>query len=130
MVSTIKKKNPIVYSCSGCSSAAQAANFIAIRLDREGVAEMSCIAGVGGGVPSLVRTAKSGREIIAIDGCPLKCTVACLARHNIQPTTHFMLGDFEVKKRIHVDFDPQEAEVIKEKIKASVLETQLYQDVP
>ena len=43
---------PLIYSCSGCSSAAQLANHVAVRLDRAGVAEMSCIAGVGGDVPS------------------------------------------------------------------------------
>ena len=43
---------PIVYSCSGCSSAAQLANHVALRLDRCGAAEMSCIAGVGGDVPT------------------------------------------------------------------------------
>ena len=47
---------PIVYSCSGCSSAAQMANQIAIKLDRTDVAEMSCIAGVGGNVKKLVKT--------------------------------------------------------------------------
>jgi hypothetical protein len=46
---------PLVYSCSGCSSAAQLSNHLAVRLDRAGLAEMSCIAGVGGQVPSLVR---------------------------------------------------------------------------
>ena len=51
---------PLVYSCSGCSSAAQLANHVALQLDREGLAEMSCIAGVGGDVPSLVRLARSG----------------------------------------------------------------------
>lgn len=34
---------PLVYSCSGCSSAAQMANCLALELDRKGVAEMSCI---------------------------------------------------------------------------------------
>lgn len=38
---------PLVYSCSGCSSAAQMANYVAVQLDRRGAAEMSCIAGVG-----------------------------------------------------------------------------------
>ncbi|MBS3959615.1 MAG: hypothetical protein KGZ52_09465, partial [Xanthomonadaceae bacterium] len=36
---------PLVYSCSGCSSAAQLANRLALMLDRDGEAEMSCIAG-------------------------------------------------------------------------------------
>jgi len=44
----MKPDLPLVYSCSGCSSAAQLANQLAIRLDREGLAETSCIAGVGG----------------------------------------------------------------------------------
>lgn len=39
---------PLVYACSGCSNVAQLANTIAVRLDRAGLAEMSCIAGVGG----------------------------------------------------------------------------------
>ena len=47
------------------------ANHLALQLDRQGIAEMSCIAGVGGDVPSLVRTACSGRPLIALDGCPL-----------------------------------------------------------
>lgn len=71
---------PLVYSCLGCSSVAQMANYVAIRLDRRRHAEMPCIAGVGGDVPSLVRIAKSGRPIIAIDGCPLHCVRGCLAR--------------------------------------------------
>ena len=43
-----KNTLPLVYSCSGCSSAAQLANHLAVRLDRDERAEMSCIAGVGG----------------------------------------------------------------------------------
>jgi len=64
------KKNdhlPLIYSCSGCSSAAQLANHVAVRLDRAGDAEMSCIVGVGGGVKPLVAVARSGRVIVALD---------------------------------------------------------------
>ncbi|MCL7745773.1 putative zinc-binding protein [Halalkalibacter alkaliphilus] len=96
----MKKTNlPIVYSCSGCSSAAQTANMIAVKMDREKVAEMSCIAGVGGDVKPLVKTAKSGREIIAIDGCPLSCCKSSLARHDVAPKHYFVLSDFNVPKR-------------------------------
>lgn len=103
---------PLVYSCSGCSSAAQMANHIAVRLDRAGVAEMSCIAGVGGDVPSLVNKAISGRIIVALDGCALNCARHCLARHGVTPDLHLQLNDFGVKKQQHMDFDPAEAEKI------------------
>jgi uncharacterized metal-binding protein len=103
---------PLVYSCSGCSSAAQMANHLAIRLDRDGVAEMSCIAGVGGGVPGLVKTARSGRKILALDGCVLACAKACLAREGLAPDVHVVLADDGVKKRRHIDFDAAESQRI------------------
>jgi uncharacterized metal-binding protein len=109
---TTRAQLPLVYSCSGCSSAAQMANHLAIALDRRGLAEMSCIAGVGGDVPKLVRIAKSGRPIIGIDGCALACVRRCLARHDVEPTTYHLLSDHGVRKRYQADFDPDEAESV------------------
>ena len=101
---------PLVYSCSGCSSAAQMANHLALQLDRRSLAEMSCIAGVGGDVPKLVRVARSGRPIIAIDGCVLACVKNCLARHDVVAESHHILSDLGVRKRYGTDFDRDEAE--------------------
>ena len=115
---------PVVYSCSGCSSAAQMANFIALRLDREGVAEMSCIAGVGGAVPHLVKTAISGRPILALDGCPLSCARACLNQCGVEPTAHIVLSEHGVKKRYHAEFDQAEAEAMLARVRPTV--TRLY----
>ena len=104
------KKLPLVYSCSGCSSAAQMANALAVRFDREQIAEMSCIPGVGGDVPSLVHKATDpDRKIIAIDGCPLACVENCLRRHNVVPNLHFILTELGVKKAYHADFDHERA---------------------
>ncbi|HXH04250.1 MAG TPA: putative zinc-binding protein [Candidatus Competibacteraceae bacterium] len=111
---------PLVYSCSGCSSAAQLANHLALRLDREGLAEMSCIAGVGGDVPNLVKLAKSGRPILALDGCPLVCVKSTLARHGIEPTRHVILSEYGVKKRYHADFDPEQAEALLDELREQV----------
>jgi uncharacterized metal-binding protein len=102
-------RQPLVYACSGASSAAQMANHIAVRLDRLGVGEMSCIAGVGGDVKPLVRTARSGRPILALDGCPLHCAARILQRQGIRPDWHFDLSQHGVPKRQHEDFDPAEA---------------------
>ena len=106
------KSLPLVYSCSGCSSAAQMANHVALRLDRRGAAEMSCIA--GGDVAALVRLAGSGRTIMAIDGCPVACARKCLARHGLAPDVHLELGALGVRKRLHADFDAGQAAAIVE----------------
>ena len=109
-------KLPLVYSCSGCSSAAQMANHLALRLDRDGLAEMSCIAGVGGGVPGLVKIARSDRDILALDGCVLACVAACLRQVGVMPTRHVLLSEHGVKKRKHADFDAAEAQHLYEAI--------------
>lgn len=111
---------PLVYSCSGCSSAAQLANHVALQLDRQGLAEMSCIAGVGGDVPSLVRLARSGRPIIALDGCPLGCVHNTLARHRVAPARHYQLQQYGVRKRLHEDFDAEQAAVVLAQVSAEL----------
>ncbi|SFS07978.1 Uncharacterized protein, contains metal-binding DGC domain [Halomicrobium zhouii] len=100
---------PLVYSCSGCSSAAQMANDLAVRLDRERLAEMSCIAGVGGNVAPLVDTATSGRPTVVIDGCPLECAKQSLAKHDVTPDAHVNLAAEGVPKEYHTDYDDEQA---------------------
>ncbi len=115
-----KKDLPLVYSCSGCSSAAQMTNHLALRLTREGVAEMSCIAGVGGGVPGLVKIARSGRALVALDGCPLECVRHCLGQQDLEPDLAVLLSDHGVSKRAHQDFDPDEAEALLAELREKV----------
>ena len=118
---------PIIYSCSGCSSAAQMANYMAIQIDRKEIADMSCIA-----VPAwvetykkLVKTAKSGRKIIVLDGCPLACSKACLNNHGIDPNLHFELTGYGVKKQNHVDFDKEQADELLEMVVGRIKEEEL-----
>lgn len=111
---------PIVYSCSGCSSVAQMANHVALQLDRRGVAEMSCIAGVGGDVPHLVKIARSGRPIIALDGCALSCTKSTLARHGVSPDRYHQFNEYGIKKHYHADFDKVQAEEVISIVIASI----------
>jgi uncharacterized metal-binding protein len=92
------------------------ANYVALCLDRAREAEMSCIAGVGGDVPSLVKLATSGRPVIAIDGCPLRCVRNCLARHGVEPRMDVVLTDHGVKKRFHAEFDENEAVAVYRKV--------------
>lgn len=82
---------PLIYVCSGCSAAAQRASDLAVSICEQGTAEMSCITGVGGNVRSMVRKAKSGRRIIALEGCALKCVQQTLARHGVVPTWHIQM---------------------------------------
>jgi uncharacterized metal-binding protein len=90
---------PIVYACSGCSNLAQMAHNISLTLDGDGIAEMSCISGVVGNVKPIIDLAKSGRPVIAIDGCELGCTKACLDKSEIKTDHYFKISDLGFDKR-------------------------------
>jgi len=107
---------PLIYSCSGCSNIAQLANSVAIELDREIKAEMSCIAGVGGGVKALVKKARSGRTIIALDGCPLHCVANCLSQQNVVADFHYTLTDQGFTKSYHDSCAASDVARVKAKI--------------
>ncbi len=60
---------------------------------------MSCIAGVGAGIPKFVHQATSGQPILVLDGCPLACARNCLKRHGVEPDRYVQLQEYGVKKR-------------------------------
>jgi uncharacterized metal-binding protein len=118
----------LVYSCSGCSNVAQLANHIAVRLDRLGIVEMSCIAGVGGDVRALVMKATAGRPVIAIDGCQLGCCEQVLAAKGVRPVRVIRLHELGLKKRQHVDFGPEEREAVFRRVLEELAPTLLAAD--
>ncbi len=117
--SRLPEDHPLVYACSGFSNVAQLANKLAVELDRSGQAEMSCIAGVGADVPAIVKTAKSGRPVIALDGCPICCTTRCLARHGVEARAHHVFSDYGLKKE-RGDFDEETTDRVRQEILASL----------
>ena len=81
----------VIYACSGCSDAGELADRAARALSQQGLGEMSCLAGIGGRVKSLMRKAESAQHILAIDGCPLNC-----ARHTLEQ------AGFEVSEQLEL----------------------------
>jgi len=92
------KSGVVVYACSGCSDAGELADRIARRLTREGVAEMSCLAGIGGRVKPLVNKAAGAERILAIDGCPLNCTRHTLELAGFKNFEHLELHKLGMRK--------------------------------
>jgi uncharacterized metal-binding protein len=92
------KKPTIVYACSGCSDAGEIADSVARRLTREGAAQMSCLAGIGGRVKSLVMKAENAEHILVIDGCPLNCAAHTLKLAGFGKFDHLELHKIGIRK--------------------------------
>ena len=92
------KMTTVVYACSGCSDAGEIADRIARQLTRDGAAQMSCLAGIGGRVKSLVAKAENANRILVIDGCPLNCAAHTLELAGFQKFDHLELHKLGIRK--------------------------------
>lgn len=88
----------LVFSCSGAADVGEIADKAARTLSREGAGKMYCLAGVGGHIPGIVKTAGEAGAIVAIDGCPLNCAGRCLEEAGIKSFTHIRLADMGFAK--------------------------------
>ncbi|MGD0743586.1 MAG: putative zinc-binding protein [Verrucomicrobiota bacterium] len=93
-----KRPLPCVLACSGCSHAGELADLTARRLDKLGAARMSCLAGVGGRVKSILHTIQSAPELLMIDGCPLECGGNSLRLAGITKFQHLKLHELGIRK--------------------------------
>src|SRR6516164_6727786 len=89
---------PCVLACSGCSRAGELADLTARRLEKLGAAKMSCLAGVGGRVKSILNTIQSSPELLMIDGCPLECGGNSLKLAGITHFQHLKLHEHGIRK--------------------------------
>jgi uncharacterized metal-binding protein len=88
----------LVLACSGGSDVGELADRTARALKAAGTAKMYCLAGIGGQLPSMVKTAKAADTLLAIDGCPQNCATHCLKNAGIETFHHLKLADLGFEK--------------------------------
>lgn len=87
-----------VLACSGCSAAGELADHTARRLQHLGVGKMSCLAGVGGHIPSITAAVRAAPGILMIDGCPLECGANVLRKAGFTNFQQLKLHELNVRK--------------------------------
>lgn len=88
----------LVYPCSGAADVGEIADRAGRRLDAEGKAWMSCLAGIGGRVSGLMANAAAAPALLAIDGCPLDCAKKTLELAGFTNVKHVRVTDLGFKK--------------------------------
>lgn len=102
---------PIVFACSGCSAAGQLANQVALELNRRGMAEMSCLAGVGAVKRHFLKQL-GNREVWIIDGCPIECSLGVFHQVQEHADVHIRLHALGVRKQAPPPTGPQFEELM------------------
>lgn len=88
----------MVFACSGAADVGEISDRAARRLTQDGSGKMFCLAGIGGRVSGIMKTAKSAEKILAIDGCSLNCVKNCLEQAGFSNFTHLQLADLGLEK--------------------------------
>lgn len=94
----VTTKRIVMYACSGCSDAGELADRTVRTLSQQKRGEMSCLAGIGGRVKSLMIKAEKADHIVAIDGCPLNCARHTLEQAGFQTLHHLELHKLGLRK--------------------------------
>jgi uncharacterized metal-binding protein len=91
-------ENVLILACSGGSDVGELADRAARALKKSGAAKMYCLAGVGGQLPSMVKTAKAADALLVVDGCPQNCAAHCAKNAGIETFRHLKLADLGFEK--------------------------------
>ncbi len=88
----------LIFSCSGAADVGEVADRTARKLTRDGVGKMYCLAGIGGRVASIVKTAQAADRILAIDGCTLNCASVSLKEAGFEEFAILKLAELGMEK--------------------------------
>jgi uncharacterized metal-binding protein len=116
------EKVTLVFPCSGASSVGQITNELGMRMTRDGVAKMSCLAGVGAHISGFVVSARDCDQLVVLDGCPQRCAFKVFEHLGIKPHVYLTLTEHGFEKR-HGAFPlPEEVERARALVVAKIAE--------
>ncbi|MFH1131840.1 MAG: putative zinc-binding protein [Pseudomonadota bacterium] len=81
----------LIFVCSGSSNVGQITHATAIKANQEGIAKMSCLAGVGAHLSGFVVSARDCNQLIVLDGCDQQCARKIFEHINITPGVYLEL---------------------------------------
>ncbi|MFA6613896.1 MAG: putative zinc-binding protein [Endomicrobiia bacterium] len=97
MVQCCGSSTKLMFACSGCADVGEIADKTARKLNKEGFAKMSCLAGLGANLSGFTESAKGADGNITIDGCQVSCAKKILENNGLTPES-FILTDFGFTK--------------------------------
>jgi uncharacterized metal-binding protein len=88
----------LLFPCSGAADVGEISDRAARAMTKAGSGKMFCLAGLGGMVPGIIKTAKEADRILAIDGCPLDCARLTLEKAGLSDFSHLVVTDLGLPK--------------------------------
>lgn len=107
--------NVAIFPCAGAANVGQFSNRIAIELEKQGIGNLMCTAGIGARAPGLMKSAEASDRIITIDGCPVNCASKTLELAGFKVDKHIVISELGIKKSKERDLKDSEILEVLEK---------------
>jgi len=107
----VKGANLLIFACSGAADVGEIADRAGRKLTRDRAGKMFCLAGVGGRVASILKTAGAADRLLAIDGCTQNCASACLKEAGFAEFASLRLAELGMEKGLSPATDEAVARV-------------------
>jgi uncharacterized metal-binding protein len=117
-----KKKNVLLYACSGGANVAEASDRAARELMFAGKGTMFCLAGIGAGIESMVQQAKDADLNVVLEGCPVDCAKKIFDKAGLTNYVHIRATDLGLEKKKGVRITDDQVAVITAKANAVLAE--------
>ena len=88
----------LIFACSGAADVGEVADRAAREMTRQGIGNMFCLAGIGGGIEPILKKTAGAQKILAIDGCSLNCVKHCLEKAGLKKLSHLQLAAIGLEK--------------------------------
>ena len=115
-----KAEEIILLPCSGGSNCGQITNDVAVKLDKEGVGRIYCLAGIGAHVDGMVESSRGAKRIVALDGCQVACAKKTIEHAGLNVTDWICVTEEGVEKNHQFQIAQNEIELIARRTRESL----------
>ena len=82
---------------------------------------MSCLAGIGAQIPTIVETARAARKLAVIDGCPVACGKKSAEMAGIEIEDHIIITKLGIQKSYDLEVDGGAVQPLADMIRSSLV---------
>ena len=110
----------LIFTCSGSSNVGQIGNLAGLKLTREKVGKMFCLAGIGGHVSGMIESTKAGKMIVGIDGCPVACAKKILDHAGFKADEYVQVTEMGIEKNHGFDYLQSDVDKVAAHLKSRI----------
>lgn len=120
-----EKKDPVaVFYCAGASNVGQSTMLSAVKAANEvgyDKAALLCLASISAGLANITNAAKSAKGIVAVDGCPMNCSLKTLNKEGFEVEKHIIVSkDLQISKNFDLN-SQTDIEKISDAVKKDIM---------